>query len=305
MCWTMCMAKACSPSRSMGEMSAAMRASRPAGEGEQAADGRGARAVLGAHAAPARDVGHRGQTDERQGTGVERPRSVRSHCAGLSQSCGRGVTRRAPASAGAHRRPPPARLPRSGSLRRRLATCSAPSLGARPTRVLGLRRGGGGRPAAVLGLPAPAALPARGALPALRAAGAVRAALPVAGLGARAGVGAGRLRGPGARARARAEVPRRPRRGRRDGGPDRRRRSAGPARGARRARAGAHPSAAPARARLRPRRLPGRRDRARTGLPVAPCLARGGAPTRQAGSSRAARRAPGRIDVRVRGDPPS
>jgi predicted amidophosphoribosyltransferase len=44
---------------------------------------------------------------------------------------------------------------------------------------------------------------------------------------------------------------------------------------------------------------------ARTGLAVAPCLARGGAPTRQAGSSRAARRAPGRIDIRVRGDPPS
>jgi predicted amidophosphoribosyltransferase len=43
---------------------------------------------------------------------------------------------------------------------------------------------------------------------------------------------------------------------------------------------------------------------ARTGLEVARCLARGGAPTRQAGSSRAARRAVGRIDVRVRGDPP-
>jgi ComF family protein len=43
---------------------------------------------------------------------------------------------------------------------------------------------------------------------------------------------------------------------------------------------------------------------ARTGQEVARCLIRGGAPTRQAGSSRAARRAPGRIDVRVRGDPP-
>jgi predicted amidophosphoribosyltransferase len=42
----------------------------------------------------------------------------------------------------------------------------------------------------------------------------------------------------------------------------------------------------------------------RTGLPVARCLSRQGAPTRQAGASRAARRAPGRIDVRVRGDPP-
>ena len=44
---------------------------------------------------------------------------------------------------------------------------------------------------------------------------------------------------------------------------------------------------------------------ARTGLQVARCLMRSGAPTRQAGSSRAARRAPGRIEVRVRGDPPS
>jgi predicted amidophosphoribosyltransferase len=43
---------------------------------------------------------------------------------------------------------------------------------------------------------------------------------------------------------------------------------------------------------------------ARTGLAVAPCLARAGPPTRQAGSSRSARRAPGRIEVRVRGDPP-
>jgi predicted amidophosphoribosyltransferase len=42
----------------------------------------------------------------------------------------------------------------------------------------------------------------------------------------------------------------------------------------------------------------------RTSLAVVPCLARGGAPTRQAGSSRAARRSPGRIDIRVRGDPP-
>jgi ComF family protein len=43
---------------------------------------------------------------------------------------------------------------------------------------------------------------------------------------------------------------------------------------------------------------------ARSGLLVARCLARGGSPTRQAGASRAARRAPGRIDIRVRGDPP-
>jgi ComF family protein len=42
----------------------------------------------------------------------------------------------------------------------------------------------------------------------------------------------------------------------------------------------------------------------RTGLEVARCLTRTGPPTRQAGSSRAARRAPGRIEIRVRGDPP-
>jgi ComF family protein len=42
----------------------------------------------------------------------------------------------------------------------------------------------------------------------------------------------------------------------------------------------------------------------RTGLAVSRCLVRGGAPTRQAGSSRLARRAPGRIEVRVRSDPP-
>lgn len=43
---------------------------------------------------------------------------------------------------------------------------------------------------------------------------------------------------------------------------------------------------------------------ARTGLPIARCLGRSGAPSRQAGASRAARRAAGRIDIRVRGDPP-
>jgi len=43
----------------------------------------------------------------------------------------------------------------------------------------------------------------------------------------------------------------------------------------------------------------------RTGLTLERCLSRGGAPTRQAGSSRTTRRAPGRIEIRVRGDPPS
>jgi ComF family protein len=43
---------------------------------------------------------------------------------------------------------------------------------------------------------------------------------------------------------------------------------------------------------------------ARTGLTVMRCLTRAGPATRQAGSSRAARRAPGRIAIRVRGSPP-
>ena len=191
-CWTMCMAKDCSPSRSIGER--ARRRAR-AGPRRRRAGGRAARRAgrAGAHAAPARDVGHRGQTDERQGAGVERPRSVRSHCAGLSQSCGRGVTRRAPASAGAHRRPPAARLRRLGARSpggpRR---AGRPRLGARPAGVLGLRRGGGGWPAAVLGLPGRSC--ASCAASAARAAACRRraAALPVAPAGARAGMGARR-----------------------------------------------------------------------------------------------------------------
>ena len=111
----------------------------PAGEGEQAADGRGARAVLGAHAPPARDVGRRRQADERQGARVERPRSVRSHCAGLSQSRGRGVTRRPPASAvlaaarhllAALRRSLRSPLPRAGPAARRsrpASRCAGPA----------------------------------------------------------------------------------------------------------------------------------------------------------------------------------
>jgi predicted amidophosphoribosyltransferase len=43
---------------------------------------------------------------------------------------------------------------------------------------------------------------------------------------------------------------------------------------------------------------------ARTGLTVTRCLARAGPATRQAGSSRAARRAPGRLAIRLRGSPP-
>jgi predicted amidophosphoribosyltransferase len=42
----------------------------------------------------------------------------------------------------------------------------------------------------------------------------------------------------------------------------------------------------------------------RTGRPVADCLVRRGRGTRQVGAGRRARRAPGRIDVRVRGSPP-
>jgi len=42
----------------------------------------------------------------------------------------------------------------------------------------------------------------------------------------------------------------------------------------------------------------------RTGHPVVPCLRRRGAATRQLGAGRSARRAPGRIEVRVVGRPP-
>jgi hypothetical protein len=57
-----------------------------AGEGQQASDRRAAGTRARADAAPARDVGRRRQADERESAGVERPRSVRSHCARLSQS---------------------------------------------------------------------------------------------------------------------------------------------------------------------------------------------------------------------------
>jgi len=43
---------------------------------------------------------------------------------------------------------------------------------------------------------------------------------------------------------------------------------------------------------------------ARTGRPVSACLARRGEATRQLGAGRAARRAPGRLDVRAVGEPP-
>jgi predicted amidophosphoribosyltransferase len=39
--------------------------------------------------------------------------------------------------------------------------------------------------------------------------------------------------------------------------------------------------------------------------PLADCLIRGGRTTRQVGATLSARRAPGRIDVRVRGSPPA
>ena len=67
-------------------------------------------------------------------------------------------------------------------------------------------------------------------------------------------VGAGGLRGPGTGARAGAEVPRRGRAGRADGGADRGRRARRPARRAGRARAGAAAPAPPAAAGLQPGR---------------------------------------------------
>ena len=268
-----------------------MRASRPPAKASRRPTGAARGPWRGADPAPARDVGRGRQADERQGTRVERPRSVRSHCAGLSQSCGRGVTRRRASIGGAHHRPPSARRPGRRP---------------RPTRVLGLRRGGRGGPAAVLGLPGRAALPARSALPALRPAGAVRAAL----LRRRARRWPGRGRRSPSRAR-RARSCTRSSSAARSGWPTRWRRRSSPAprracwrRPPRSCRCPPIRCAGGCAASTTPTAWP-RRSRARTGLAVAPCLARGGAPTRQAGSSRAARRAPGRIDIRVRGDPPS
>ena len=281
----------------MGETSAATRASRPRGEGHHPADGRGPRAVAGADAAPARDVGRGRQGDQRQGAGVERPRSVRSHCAGLSQSRGRGVTRSAH-----HRRVLAAvrqLLARCSGLAPRAARDALAALGSALARRAGtaVRRWRPASPCAGragpscascaatrcprCGLPAPCAGrcsspgsalarawapvafegPARALVHALKFRGALGVADAMA-----AQIVAGAPPGLLAAPAALVPVPTHPLR--------------------RRVRGFDHAGAWPP------------RSRARSGLVVTRCLARGGAPTRQAGASRAARRAPGRIDVR-------
>ena len=137
MCWTMCIREGllAEPVDGRDERRDECQAGPPAKTSRRHYR-RGARAVLDAHAPPAGDVGRRRQADERQGTRVERPRSVRSHCARLSQSGGGGVTR-SRASIGAVS----TRLPAANPFRAR--RCSGALVGrARPARLLGVRRDG-------------------------------------------------------------------------------------------------------------------------------------------------------------------
>jgi hypothetical protein len=157
------------------------------------------------------------------------------------------------ACSGARCFPPAARRDRQVARRRR------------PTVVLVVRGDGGSGPGAVPGVPIAASLSARRAMPALRAAGAMRAALSGRRVAFGAGVGPGRVRRAGARPCPRAEVPRRARRCRCDGGTGRCRRAGRAARSAGGARPGAHPPAEKAGARFRSRRSPGRGRRGADG----------------------------------------
>ena len=153
-----------------------------------------------AHAAPAGHVERDGEADEEDGSGVERPRCVRSHAAASSQMRTGAVTRAVR---------PSARCPR----------CSRSSR-PRPAGAAARRCGPGD---ALCGA-------CRAALPFLRGERCPRCALPVpcgrrcpaAGGVARGRVVPGRVRRARTRPRARAEVPRRPPGRRRHGRPDRR-----------------------------------------------------------------------------------
>ena len=200
---------------------------------------------------------------------------------------------RARASPGARRHPPVARRPRRPPSPRRRAGPAARRLRAGHAAVLGLPRPScafcAGTRCPRCGLPAPCG-----------------PRCPSLGSAVAPGVGAGRLRGPGARAGPRAEVPGRARRW-----PTRWRPRSWPAlrracslRRLRSCRCPPIRCAGACAASTTPSCLAAAIG-ARTGLAGGALPGRGGAPTRQAGSSRAARRAPGRIDVRVRGDPPA
>ena len=118
--------------------------------------------------------------------------------------------------------------------------------------------------------------------------------LPGGGRGVRPRLGAARARRRGARAGRRAQVPRRPARGRADGGAHGRQ-PAGVLRAgaARRARAGPVAGRAGAPAGVRSRRRPGGRARATARPPVWRCLRRRDRAERQVGSSRRQRRRAG------------
>ena len=301
MCWTMCIAKDCSPRRSIGEMSAAASVSAPAANASMRPTGRGAGAVPGADAPPARHVDRpsaRPISAIAPGSNVHEASAATAQR--LSQSCGRGVTLRPASMAGC------SPTPRSADCSVPSPMCSSRSPCRRAARLLVVPCDGGGRAsrcarragrscASCAGRAAPgAALPA----PCGRR-------CPAAGSAVEPGVGAGRLRGPGARARARAEVPRRARGGRRDGRAGRRGRAGRAACRTGDARPGADAPAAPARcaASIKPTGWRPRCRRARA-LPVGVVWC---APERRRAKLErrvSARRAPGRIDVRVRGDPP-
>ena len=162
-----------------------------------------------------------------------------------------------------------------------------PARPARPAGLPGLPRPARARGRdAVRRLPRGAAVAARGDVPALRAAAAVRA-VPRARRGVRPRVGAAGARRPGAGARPRAEVPRRPG-GRRPHGRARRgeRAAAAAARGDARARARPSASGAASAASTRPSGWRG--PRGRTGLAVV-CVPR----------ARGRRRSPARREPRA------
>ena len=185
-----------------------------------------ARAVGAAHAPPAGHVERDGEADEKDGSGVERPRGVRSHAAASSQMRTGAVTRGVRPSDDALA----ALAPRA----------------ARPAGAAG-RRCGRVTPCAARAAPRCRSC---GASAARAAPCRPRAGVAARRAGGRAGARlvAGRLRRARARPRPRAEVPRRAAGRRRDGGADRRGRAAGPAGARRGARAGAQPPAPRARA---------------------------------------------------------
>ena len=275
MCWTMCMTNSCSARASIGEISAAATSARPA-MNEARRHALADRApVLAADLDPTPEV--------------ERRRRPRSATTGPGSNVHDRPVASTPSSCRSPRAPwHTVRATLTAMLRIALSLLVPPSCcacGAQYRRDVLC-------PACRRALPwltgprcARCALPGRCA----------RARCPAARAAFAACVVAGRPRGPGARARRRAEVPRRAARRRHDGGPDRRRRAAGAAGGGvlvpvpstttqRLARGFDHADCL-ARALAR-----------RTGLDVHRCVRRAaGGGARQLGAGRALRLAPGAL----------